>query len=338
MRSGSPSSGNNDTKRARTRKLATAPPRKPTLFDDLDGTSTPQPSAKSSTAAQVKNDSDDDSSSLSSLSPTDFEDVSLAKRLNVRDEDDDESGEDDDDDDLEFEDVQTPHAGYQEAPMPGGDLELTLIKDTRISLTNAFDKKGPSKIERRIRVATHCVHVQFLLWHNAIRNSWLCDPEVKGLLLSHLPPRLWDEVERWRRNSGLDVPQEPPKEPPSVKTKGKGKGKNRNSNDRPSREWSNAAQHLERGAIDLSRGDPLLRLMKALSAWWKQRFRITAPGLRKFGYMSLERLDRLTKAYVGQEADAVRSGSALRLWENSEDAPRIALGAGMLDHSCSPPF
>lgn len=307
VRSGSPPPQPQASKRKATTKPALAPPRKPTLFDDLDATSTPRSSTKSSAAAQLIDDSDDDSSSLSSFSDADFEDVPLTKRRKV--DIGHEAGEDDDDDDIEFEDVQTPLADIPDAPEPSGDLELTLTRDTRISLTNAFGKKGPSKLERRIRVATHCVHVQFLLWHNAIRNSWLCDPEVQGLLLSHLPPRLWDEVERWKRNSGQDEPQATPKKPNA--TRAKGKGKNKSSTDKSSRDWSDAAQHLESGTVDLSHGDPLFRLMKALSAWWKQRFRIKAPGLRKVGYMSLERLDRLTKAYHNDEHDAVRFGERI---------------------------
>lgn len=327
-RSGSHSSGNGDSKqRKKTNATRIAPPRKPTLFDDLDATSTPRASANASSSAKIVDSSDDGSSSLSSLSAADFEDVPLTNRLKLRVED--AASEEDEDDGLEFEDVQTPLTTLQSEPIPSGDLELTLTKDTRISLTNVLGKKGPSKLERRVRLATHCVHVQFLLWHNAIRNSWLCDPEVQGLLISHLPPRLWDEVDRWRRNSGLEIPQEPPKKhaPARVKRKGKQKEKNNITEERASREWSGAAQQLERGAIDLSHGDPLFRLMKALSAWWKQRFRVTAPGLRKLGYMSLERLDRLTKAYVGQESDTLRFGERIESLEEFKTCAQDCTGS-----------
>ncbi len=69
---------------------------------------------------------------------------------------------------------------------------------------------------------------------------------------------------------------------------------------------------MERGAIDMSHGDPLFRLMKALTAWWKQRFRVTAPGIRKVGYMSLERLDRLTKTFRKEEHDPEWFGECIR--------------------------
>ena len=304
----------------RTRgKAVTAPPRKPTLFDNLDGASTPGSSKRNRELAEQLDGSDSDS--LTSLSDADFEDVPLAKRQKVEvppDEDDD------DDEDIEFEDVEAPlPTAIPDAPLPSGDLELTLTRDTRVSLVNILGKKGPSKLERKIRIATHCVHVQFLLWHNAIRNSWLCDPEVQGILMSHVPPVLWVEVDRWRRNSGLEVPEEKSSKPTKSEPtragdhargqKGKDKGKSKGKSvARPARDWGDAAERLEAGNIDMSHGDPLFRLMKALAAWWKQRFRVNAPGIRKLGYMSLERLDRLTKAFNSEDHDATRFGERIR--------------------------
>ncbi|KAK0641700.1 Rad4 transglutaminase-like domain-containing protein [Cercophora newfieldiana] len=292
-------------------KAVTAPLRKSTLFDDLDTISTPR-STRNGSATQLIEDSQDDASSLTSLSDADFEDVPLAKRQKVaavpeEDQDDDE------DEDIEFEDVEGLHAPQSAVPdglVTGGEMELVLTRDTRISLANALGKKGPSKVERRIRRVAHCIHVQALMWHNAVRNSWLCDPEVQGMLLSHIPPRIWDEVDRWRRNSGLEVPEEPPKKKITAKGSANGKGKGRQG-----RDWGEAAQRLEKGVVDMSHGDPLFRLMKALSSWWKQRFTITAPGLRKVGYMSLERLDRLTKAFKQDENDPEKFGERIRTLE-----------------------
>ncbi|OAA57066.1 rad4 family protein [Niveomyces insectorum RCEF 264] len=330
-------------------KAETVYPRKPTLFDELDTVGSSPLSAKSSSDLQYLQTLDEDedtSSSLSSLSDVDFEDVPLAgKRVkkerrhkkaeeNEGEEDDEDVDDDEDDDDdeegMEFEDVAAPDTPFPllsmaaaEGPEPSGDLELTLLKETRVSLTNPYGaKKGPSKVERLVRSATHCMHVQTLLWHNAVRNAWLCDPEVQGLLLSRLPPRLWDEVDRWRRASGLDVA--PALAPTGKPTKGRsrgaastkrgmraaasGKGKDkaattdRRSND--AREWSGAAARLEPGAVDRSHGDPLFRLLRALTAWWQQAFCVTAPGLRKTGYLSLERLDRFlaaAKATAGRD-------------------------------------
>lgn len=309
------------TKSARAKGKAVAPPRKPTLFDDLDAASTPRSSEKpGSTSRTIADSDDDDSSSLTSLSDGDFEDVPLPKRRKVE-----HVPSEDEDEDMEFEDVQNFHFEVDDAPVPSGDLELTLVRDERISLENKFDKKGPSKRERKVRISTHCVHVMFLMWHNTLRNSWLCDPEVQGMLLSHLPPALWDEVERWRRNSGLEVAEEPPKKTVAIKSKGKGKAKAAPS--KASRDWDQAAKRLERGVVDLSHGDPLFRLMKALSSWWKKRFRVTAPGLRKWGYMSLERLDRLTKAYKEANDDPIRFGERIASLQDFRRCAQVCTGS-----------
>ncbi|KAH8912925.1 Rad4-domain-containing protein [Coniochaeta sp. PMI_546] len=308
------------SKPATTKGKAVAPPRKPTLFDDLDATSTPRSGEKLGSASRTIDDSEDDDSSLTSLLDRDFEDVPIPKRRKVEPE-----SSDDEDEDIEFEDVQNFHFDVDDAPLPSGDLDLTLVRDERISLENKYDKKGPSKRERKVRISTHCVHVMFLMWHNSVRNSWLCHPEVQGILLSHLPPGLWDEVERWRRNSGLEAVAPPPKKTPVTKSKGKGKAKALAT--RSSRDWDQAAERLERGVVDLSHGDPLFRLMKALSSWWKKRFRITAPGLRKWGYMSLERLDRLTKTYKEDNDDPARFGERIKSLEDFRKCAQQCTGS-----------
>lgn len=288
--------------------------RKTTLYDDLDASATPN----SNSILHGFDNDDDDGSSLTSLSNEEFEDVVPPKKSEGNDDD---SG---DDEDIEFEDVEAPVAPLPDAPVTSGDLELTLTRDTRISLTNAFDRKGPSKRERKVRHATHCVHVMLLLWHNATRNSWLCDPEVQATMISHVPPRLWDEVDRWRRNSGLEkkpTPKKPTKE--ALKSKGKGK----KMPDRRSRDWGVEAERLEEGAVNMSHGDPLFRLMQTLSAWWKQRFRITAPGLRKWGYMSLERLDRLTKAQKAESHDPEQFGEKISGLEGLRHCARACEGS-----------
>ncbi|KAL7786342.1 hypothetical protein V8C37DRAFT_392391 [Trichoderma ceciliae] len=271
--------------------------RKRTLYDDLDSAHTP---GGSDSLLQGLG-GDDSDSPLSSFSDSDFEDVPLAKRQKTEGAED--IDEDDEDDDIEFEDVEAPQQPIPDVPVPSGDLELTLNRDTRISLTNQFgDKKGPSKRERKVRNATHCVHVLCLLWHNAVRNSWICDSEVQAIMVSHVPPRLWDEVDRWRRNSGLEDSR------PSHKATAKKKGGVKQE----TRDWGGTARRLEEGTIDMSHGDPLFRFMNSLVAWWKQRFRVSAAGLRKWGYMSLERLDRLTKAYKDHEDDYEDFGERMK--------------------------
>ncbi|TLD27237.1 hypothetical protein PspLS_04943 [Pyricularia sp. CBS 133598] len=316
LRDASPSanagSSSTGTKRQKTKVNLAAPPRKATIFDSIDTVSTPGASAKTRSPADILGVSDEDDSSLSSLSDKEFKDVVAAadRSLDVADEDD---GSDDDDDDIEFEDVQASLAPFAEEAAPSGDLELTLDLDGRISLTNEYgNKKGPSKRERITRNAVHRVHVMFLMWHNAVRNSWLCDAEVQGLLLSHIPPRVWEEYERWRRASALDTIKEAPAVRSNVaKSKGKGKGTAKETARPSRRDWGDASQRLESGTVDMSHGDPLFRLMKALSAWWKQRFRVTAPGLRKVGYMSLERLDLLTKGFKNGEKNTTLFGECI---------------------------
>lgn len=143
-------------------------------------------------------------------------------------------------------------------------------------------------------------------------------------MISHLPPRLWEEVDRWRRNSGLEkkpVVKETPKDPRKLK------GKGRTPNTAKPRDWGSAAERLQEGAIDMSHGDPLFRLMQTLSPWWKQRFRITTPGLRKWGYMSLERLDRLTKAQMAEGHDPERFGEQIKSLEDFRQSARMCEGS-----------
>ncbi|KAI0120341.1 Rad4-domain-containing protein [Hypoxylon sp. NC0597] len=280
--------------------------RKTTLFDDLDSSSNRGSAEKTKSVIQQMRDDDDDSdgSSLSSLSDADFEDVPAAKRQKVN-----HDSEGSEDEDMEFEDVPS-HEPQQTEPELEGDLELTLHQISHVPLVSELGKKGPSKREKAIRISTHCMHVQLLLWHNAVRNSWICDKEVQAIMISHLPPRLWDEVDRWRRNSGLDISDEVPKKPTKGRANAKGKGKQRAL--ASTRDWGDAADRLEKGVPDMSHGDPLLRLMKCLVSWWKQRFRITAPGLRKWGYMGARRLGKLRSSFETEDHDPERFGERIK--------------------------
>ncbi|KAG6013934.1 hypothetical protein E4U54_006111 [Claviceps lovelessii] len=304
--------------------------RKQTLCEDLNATTTPISERTSSSILQGLDD-DDSTSSLTSLSDEDFEDVPLVKRQKVAakqsldDHDEDDDDDDDDSEDFEFEDVAAPKADSS-VPVVSGDLELTLNKDTRLSLTNVYgDRKGPSKRERKVRIATHCMHVLLLLWHNAVRNSWVCDAQVQATMISHLPPRMWEEVERWRLNSGLV--RRPSQAAKSTDAKKKNGARGKKDHQRKSREWNDGAKRLEEGAVDMSHGDPLFRLMQSLAAWWKQRYKISAYGLRKWGYMSLERLDRLTKAYKEGFADQDRFGERTGSLEEFQRCASVCQGS-----------
>ncbi|KAI1767260.1 Rad4-domain-containing protein, partial [Hypoxylon sp. FL1150] len=288
--------------------VASMTPRKPTLFEDLDSVAKKGSAEKTKHALrQMHEDANDSDSSLSSLSDANFEDVPITKRQKVN-----HDSEGSDDEDMEFEDVPSHEIQQPELELEG-DLELNLHQNNQITLAKELGKKGPSKREKAIRASTHRMHVQFLLWHNAVRNSWLCDKELQAIMISHLPPRLWEEVDRWRRNSGLDVPDELPKKPTKGKANQRGKGKQRAS--ASTRDWGNAADRLEKGVPDMSHGDPLFRLMKCLVSWWKQRFRITSPGLRRWGYMDARRLGKLMKDFDTDEHDPDRFGECIKTLE-----------------------
>ena len=259
-------------------------------------------------------DSLDDSESLSDVNSSEFEDVlptqSAKRRRIAQDEQDEEE--------IDWEDAMTAETPVptRKATEPSGDLELTLDKATRIgSLTNPHDKKkGPSKIERQIRVSTHCMHVQFLLFHNLMRNAWTCDKQVQEILVGQLPKQMESLIQSWKRASGMAVETEmnPPKSvQKSLRGKGRGgRGKGK-ENPRSQRDWGEPAERQEAGVPDMSRGDPLLRLLKVLAAYWRKRFRITAPALRKQGYKPLAFLEEEITSYQNDQHNPEEHGEKI---------------------------
>jgi xeroderma pigmentosum group C-complementing protein len=278
----------------------------------------------------------DDESELSEpeSSEDDFEDVPLNRKDTAKaqgDEDSEASADDKWEDALEG---QT-HGEHDHGPAPiiTGDIALTLSAAPKTAFDTKPDgRKGPSKVLRQIRNATHCMHVQFLMFHNLIRNAWIQDIEVQKTLVKGLSSSCWIEVDRYWRDAGIAyginravAKRREPANTPSKGTKGKkgrwaesgkkgvqvyespqskrmpapedkkkafkGKGNeqlrgDRNKGDRSARDWGAASEPLEPGTPNLSAGDPLMRLLRYLSAYWKSKFRITAPGLRKRGYLS----------------------------------------------------
>ncbi len=287
--------------------IGSTTPRKPTLFDALDAGTSSKQTAQKTKNLLAKLAGSDDESDLTSLSSSElnFEDVPAPKRQRIENN---TASDDDEDEDVEFEDIHTHPAAKSAAPPPSGDLELTLTKETRISLVNPHNKKqGPSKIERQIRISTHCMHVQFLLWHNWIRNEWICDEEVQQILVKQLGPNVQKEIERWRVGSGI-APNSGAADSPNTRKKAQ-KGKKVDA--RSQRDWGEAAERLATGSVNMSNNDPLFRLMRSLSAYWKKRFRITAPGLRKLGYMSLAVLDEELKSFNKDSHDPERHGERI---------------------------
>lgn len=190
---------------------------------------------------------------------------------------------------------------------PSGDLELILDKRAYVeSLTDVRNKKkGHSKIEKQIRISAHCMHVQFLLFHNLIRNGWSCDKGVQTILIDQLPKSTMAQVEKWRRVSGLSKPDE------SLLNKGRKHSAKESIQNNNSRDWGSAAKTLEDGTPDMSRGDPLISLLKILTGYWRKRFTITAPGLRKQGYKPLARLEVEIEAFKSNPYDAEKHGERL---------------------------
>ncbi|RPB03261.1 Rad4-domain-containing protein, partial [Choiromyces venosus 120613-1] len=140
-------------------------------------------------------------------------------------EGDDEA--DDDEDDMQWEDVLNVISAPEAVEAAGTAC-------SGHSASSGMKKRGASAAERRIRLVTHCLHVQYLLFHGSIRNRWLCDPELQAILLSHLSPSLLVDVERFQKKQVV--------------------------------------------------ADPALKVLGSLMHWWKRRFTITRPGLRKNGY------------------------------------------------------
>lgn len=221
--------------------------------------------------------------------------------------DDEESDEDDDDSEEEVDwedaiDVNPPSATLPTLARPeGGDLELILDQEETHTSDLLDGKKGPSKIERHIRIQTHRMHVQFLMFHNALRNSWTCDSKVQEILLQKLPDSIKKEVKRWKIASGLELPEKKP-EPPKKK-----KGKQA----RKKQDWGEDSQRLEPGQPDMSTGDPILALLKVLVAYWRKQFKVTAPGLRKHGYRQGVSLKKLLDDFHKEDHDPERHGERI---------------------------
>ena len=139
------------------------------------------------------------------ISPKEHED---ALNLLIRDDSDDEPSEafsenaqsngvarpdlGEDDENCEWEDVdlsKRKQISFEDSDRSAetADLEITLgrtqqsmrIKYSSHSLNLSIRNKAYSAAEKKIRMHTHLLHVQSLLVHGAIRNSWLQDKELQ---------------------------------------------------------------------------------------------------------------------------------------------------------------
>lgn len=325
-------------KRARARN---APSRrsKESVFQTLDA-----PPKVKRTLSQTKAllELEDDGSELSELasSEDEFEDVPLNNGKGKAPMDDGEGSSESQDEDWEDALGGHHHTKKDNGPAPviTGDIALTLSAAPKTAFDTKPDgKKGPSKIQRQIRNATHCMHVQFLMFHNLIRNAWVQDKEVQKSLVEALPASCWREIDQYWKDAGIpdgsaravvarpdaakspakttngkrgkwresgssgvkiyestQTKRESKKETPKV---ARGKGKDVRTSDRNARDWGASSEPLEPNTPNISAGDPLIRLLRYLSAYWKSKFRVTAPSLRKRGYLSPTTLEAEINAW-----------------------------------------
>jgi xeroderma pigmentosum group C-complementing protein len=353
---------------------------KESVFQTLD-TAPKVKRTLSQTKAFLEQDDDDDSElSEPESSEEDFEDVPLngaskgkgKGKAEAQDDDDSEESVDDDWEDALGGHHHTKH-DHGPTPVITGGISLTLSAAPK----TAFDtsartdgKKGPSKRQRQVRNATHCMHVQFLMFHNLIRNAWIQDKEVQKTLVEGLSTSCWNEIDRYWRDAG--VPDGASRavakrrEPPVSKTptsegkekKGKwtesgkkgvqvyespqskrlvaqedkkkmpkGKGKDQAKSNRNIRDWGAASAPLEPSTPNLSAGDPLMRLLRYLSAYWKSKFRITAPSLRKRGYLSPATLEDETNAWKEMPSHADTFGERIESLDAFREVARKCEGS-----------
>lgn len=287
---------------------ASKPAKRARLADVLDAESRNIPGLERSKTFSLG--SDDSGSSLSEIDSDEFEVV----YANVKQPQPDEE-EDEEDEDIEWEDAQKPAEPRAPRELPEGGIQLVFRKDDNeidygTAAAATAGKKGPTKREKETRLRAHQMHVQLLLWHNSIRNRWIADKTVQQTLVNQLPPQIRKEVEKWRRASGLVDPANETKTKPEKSRVRKGKAKS--ADPRQERDWGKPSQRLERGKADMSNGDPLISLLKVLSAYWKKRFAITAPGLRKRGYGTKQALRQTIYSFRNDEHDDEEHGERVR--------------------------
>lgn len=296
------------------------PPKRAKLTDVLDAESRNAPSLQKHKTFSIGG-SDDSDSSLSDVDSDQFEDSLVAplkvKKASVPAHEQLEE----DDEDVDWEDAAGEAAGqeddYQQnlpeyKPQSDGPIEVTLRKrddenDNWLEQVAAKMKKGPSKRDKQIRICAHQLHVQFLLWHNAMRNRWISDREVQRVLVHQLPPPIKNEVEKWRRASGL----QPLEDAATKTTKARKRGRQKAPDPRRERDWGRPSERLENGKPDMSNGDPLIMLMKILAAYWKKNFSIVAPGLRKRGYGTTRERKQVIQSQRKDDHDPEQHGERI---------------------------
>jgi xeroderma pigmentosum group C-complementing protein len=292
-------------------------------------------------------------SELSEASSDELEDVEMNEAHSGKGRQKADTSGGDESEEEEWEDAlgghHHPHVSNAEtAPEVSGDISLTLSAVANASVFGSSGsgvKHGPSKAQRHIRMVTHCMHVQFLMFHNLIRHSWIQDKEVQRILVKKLNKGCWEEVEMWWRHAaipdghlnviegGYTAPVETVAESSkgigkakagAGKAKSKTSGRKGNESDQPdrkNRDWGATSTPAEPNTPNLSAGDPLIRLLTYLTRFWKQRYKVTAPSLRKRGYLPPWALEAEKKAWKKDPSNANNFGERV---ENLEGFRKIA--------------
>ncbi|KAK3651946.1 hypothetical protein LTR22_011876 [Elasticomyces elasticus] len=292
---------------------------KPTLFDTVDAPAKKRKTVEDTKRLLAELNDDDDDESLSEADSNDFEDVPAAKRRKtvaaIKDVDDGESEDEIDwEDAIQHGDAARPTAGPSRATSAHeiADVSFSLKEDGGVAdqgiTTPGLGKKGPSKREKWVRTQAHCLHVQSLMWYNTLRNGWINDSEIQQTLVKSLPEGVSREITRWKEAMGTLSKEELVARKKAVAAKGKGKAGGQSKQKGKGRDWNYDAEHAEQGAPNLSAGDPLLRLLKVLTAYWRKRFTVTAPGLRKQGYKGIKRLRDEIKDWQKDKSDVEEHG------------------------------
>jgi xeroderma pigmentosum group C-complementing protein len=319
-------------KKAVAKRKPTQKQEKKTLFDAADELGKKQGSSEKAKKF-LESLNDDDESSLSEADSDKFEDVPAVKRRKTTTGG---SEDEDDDDEMDWQDAfqqqgdsaSTPAAASVVEPEIEDIAARVTVDGTYVpEITVSGAKKGPSKRERMVRLQTHCLHVQYLMWHNTVRNSWLNDKEVQKTLVDALPDGVKREVTRWRESMGMLTKEELEAKKKAAAARNKKKGGKKGKDTARGRDWSYNASHLEQGVPDLSRGDPLLRLLKILTAYWRKRFAVTAPGLRKEGYKPLRRLRDEVGHWEKNKSDTEDHGERMETIEDFREAAKACEGS-----------
>ncbi|KAF3921751.1 hypothetical protein ABW21_db0209901 [Orbilia brochopaga] len=248
----------------------------------------------------------------SSVDNVDIEERSQQLVLRSQDTDEVEFDQDEDDEDEDEGDWENiletnpPNRGKQPQSKPsdslrkqGGDVTFTLDKNSIPSI-NPLKKKGISSRERNERLYTHVMHVICLLYHGYIRNVWINDKGLQELLLGVLKGTpLKKDVDLY-----LAALAPAPVSPAAGKKKKKGKGRSK----KKQRAATPPAEVQEPPALATPQPDPeLLDLLSDLMQCWKGKFRVTAYGLRKKGY-----LDACSNASIAEEEKTSEKISGLK--------------------------